>query len=264
MTDTNLRDARAAGQRDVSPEFTAKVFAGCGLDRYTTASSALGEMFVAWSDCGVSAVRVAGDEQARSRRGTTSASRAAACRPWRSIRSPSPRAHGCKARTSTCPSICATARRSSSACCARPPKSRRGSARPYRWVARELGAPDATRAVGNALGRNPVPLLIPCHRIIRTDCTTGGYVFGSDAKRTLLEDEGLDFAAIETVTRRGFRYIGCDDGMVLPADVRRRRAADRRPGLHGVAQRRRSARARPRAVQAVPPDRGLSAGTPSR
>jgi hypothetical protein len=55
-------------------------------------------------------------------------------------------------------------------------------------------------------------LLIPCHRIIRTDCTTGGYVFGSDAKRTLLEGEGLDFAAIETVTRRGFRYIGCDAG----------------------------------------------------
>ena len=49
---------------DVSPDFTAKVFAGCGLDRYTTASSALGEMFVAWSDCGVSAVRVASDEAA--------------------------------------------------------------------------------------------------------------------------------------------------------------------------------------------------------
>src|SRR5947209_3253190 len=48
---------------EVSPDFTAKVFAGCGLDRYTTASSALGEMFVAWSDCGVSAVRIVSDEQ---------------------------------------------------------------------------------------------------------------------------------------------------------------------------------------------------------
>jgi O-6-methylguanine DNA methyltransferase len=88
----------------------------------------------------------------------------------------------------------------------------RGHARPYGWVARELGAPDATRAVGNALGRNPVPLLIPCHRITRTDGSVGGYVFGSDAKRKLLEDEGLNFEAIERVTRRGFRYIGNDDG----------------------------------------------------
>ena len=131
----------------------------------------------------------------------------------------------------------------------------RGSARPYRWVARELGAPDATRAVGNALGRNPVPLLIPCHRIIRTDGTTGGYVFGSDAKRKLLEDEGLDFDAIETVARRGFRYVGCERRNVLPADVRQRRDADRRAGLHRAAQPGRSARARPGAVHPMPPDR---------
>ncbi|HWT07130.1 MAG TPA: hypothetical protein VN224_15300, partial [Xanthomonadales bacterium] len=64
MTETNLRDARDTAQRDVSPDFTAKVFAGCGLDRYTTAASALGEVFVAWGACGVSAVRIASDEQA--------------------------------------------------------------------------------------------------------------------------------------------------------------------------------------------------------
>ena len=88
----------------------------------------------------------------------------------------------------------------------------RGSARPYGWLAREIGTPDAMRAVGNALGQNPVPLLIPCHRIIRTDCTVGGYAFGSAAKRALLEAEGLDFAALENVARRGFRYVANDDG----------------------------------------------------
>jgi len=211
MTDTNLRDARDAGQRDVSPDFTAKVFAGCGLDRYTNAPSALGEVFVAWSDCGVSAVRVASDE--------------AIFEAWYDERF----ARRCVPAVEIDPIAMAARARLQGEDVDVPVDLRdcspfeqrvlrkaaevvRGSARPYRWVAREVGTPDATRAVGNALGRNPVPLLIPCHRIIRTDCTTGGYVFGSDAKRKLLEGEGVDFDAIETVTRRGFRYIGCDDG----------------------------------------------------
>ena len=84
---------------------------------------------------------------------------------------------------------------------------RRGDARPYAWLARECGAPDTKRAVGNALGSNPVPLLIPCHRVIRSDNTAGGYVFGSEAKRKLLEHEGIDFDALAACTRRGYRYI---------------------------------------------------------
>jgi O-6-methylguanine DNA methyltransferase len=113
----------------------------------------------------------------------------------------------------------------------------RGNARPYGWVAREIGTPEATRAVGNALGRNPVPLLIPCHRVIRTDCTVGGYVFGGEAKRTLLEGEGIDFGAIEMLTRRGIRYIGCDDGtFCLPTcgDVVTRVGAPGYRALHSV------------------------------
>ncbi|MDQ6941904.1 MAG: methylated-DNA--[protein]-cysteine S-methyltransferase [Candidatus Eremiobacteraeota bacterium] len=211
MTDTNLRDARDAGQRDVSPDFTAKVFAGCGLDRYTGAESALGDVFVAWSDCGVSAVRVASDEQAfEAWYGERFARR---CVPAVEI---DPIAGAARARLQGEDVDVTFDLRDCSPFEQRvlhkAAEVRRGSARPYRWVARELGAPDATRAVGNALGRNPVPLLIPCHRIIRTDCTAGGYVFGSDAKRKLLEGEGLDFDAIETVTRRGFRYVGCGDG----------------------------------------------------
>ena len=211
MTETNMRDARDAGQRDVSPDFTAKVFAGCGLDRYTNAASALGDVFVAWSAAGVSAVRVASDEQAfEAWYGERFARR---CVPAVEIDPIAEAAraalHGDDVDVPVDLRDCSPFERR---VLHKAAEIRRGSARPYRWVARELGAPDASRAVGNALGRNPVPLLIPCHRVIRTDFTTGGYVFGSDAKRKLLEDEGLDFDAIETVTRRGFRYVGCDDG----------------------------------------------------
>lgn len=64
-----------------------------------------------------------------------------------------------------------------------------GQTRPYSWVARKIGRPRAVRAVGSALGRNPVPLLIPCHRVTRSDGDIGEYVFGSPVKRALLSRE---------------------------------------------------------------------------
>lgn len=66
----------------------------------------------------------------------------------------------------------------------------RGETRTYQWLARQIGMPRASRAVGNALGANPVPILIPCHRVVRGDGSLGGYAFGSAMKRTLLEVEG--------------------------------------------------------------------------
>jgi O-6-methylguanine DNA methyltransferase len=208
MIEQNLRDA---AQRDVAPDFTAKVFTGCGLDRYTTAASALGEVFVAWTACGVSAVRVASDEHAfEAWYGERFARRCVEAVELDSIASAArARLQGEDVDVPVDLRDCSPFEQR---VLRKAAEVGRGSARPYGWVARELGSPAATRAVGNALGRNPVPLLIPCHRIIRTDFTTGGYVFGSDAKRKLLENEGVDFGAIETVTRRGFRYIGCDDG----------------------------------------------------
>jgi methylated-DNA-[protein]-cysteine S-methyltransferase len=61
-----------------------------------------------------------------------------------------------------------------------------GEVRSYEWVAGELGKPKAARAVGNALARNPVPILIPCHRVVRSDGTIGGFALGSDWKKKLL------------------------------------------------------------------------------
>lgn len=68
-------------------------------------------------------------------------------------------------------------------------KIRYGEVKSYRWVAEQLGKPKATRAVGNALARNPVPMMIPCHRVVRGDGSLGGYALGLDWKRRLLELE---------------------------------------------------------------------------
>jgi O-6-methylguanine DNA methyltransferase len=64
-----------------------------------------------------------------------------------------------------------------------------GEVRSYRWVAKKLGRPKATRAVGNALGRNPIPIVIPCHRVVRSDGSLGGYALGLSLKRRLLSLE---------------------------------------------------------------------------
>jgi len=60
-----------------------------------------------------------------------------------------------------------------------------GEARTYAWVAERIGHPRAVRAVGTALGRNPIPLIVPCHRVWRSDGGVGGYLFGTDVKRRL-------------------------------------------------------------------------------
>ena len=62
----------------------------------------------------------------------------------------------------------------------------------YGWVARQLGT-NAYRAVGNALARNPFPIVIPCHRAVRFDRTLGGFQGGIDMKQKLLEMEGVEF-----------------------------------------------------------------------
>ena len=60
----------------------------------------------------------------------------------------------------------------------------------YTEIARRIGRPKASRAVGNALGRNPVPVVVPCHRIVRSDGSLGGYTGGLRYKHALLDIEG--------------------------------------------------------------------------
>ena len=65
-----------------------------------------------------------------------------------------------------------------------------GEVRSYRWIAEQIGKPKAVRAVGTAVGANAVSIFIPCHRVIRSDGTLGGYGGGIERKRQLLALEG--------------------------------------------------------------------------
>ncbi|MFC1937588.1 methylated-DNA--[protein]-cysteine S-methyltransferase [Chloroflexota bacterium] len=64
-----------------------------------------------------------------------------------------------------------------------------GETRSYAWVARQIGKPVAVRAVGQALSRNPWPIIIPCHRVLTSDGKLGGFAGGLDMKRRLLDLE---------------------------------------------------------------------------
>jgi methylated-DNA-[protein]-cysteine S-methyltransferase len=83
-----------------------------------------------------------------------------------------------------------------------------GEIRPYSWIAHRIDRPRAVRAVGTALGHNPVPVLIPCHRVIRSDGNMGQYGFGPELKRRLLDAEGVDVDAVESMVRAGASYVG--------------------------------------------------------
>ena len=83
----------------------------------------------------------------------------------------------------------------------------RGEVRPYGWIAREIGAPGAVRAFGTALGRNPVPFIIPCHRVVRTDGSLGEYSGGGpEVKLRVLTYEGVPVGDLMAGSRRGARY----------------------------------------------------------
>ena len=66
-----------------------------------------------------------------------------------------------------------------------------GQMRTYHWVAQKAGSPRSSRAVGNALAKNPLPIIIPCHRIIKSDGSLGNFsaIGGSELKKKLLELE---------------------------------------------------------------------------
>jgi len=65
-----------------------------------------------------------------------------------------------------------------------------GKLRSYQWIAARVGGPQYARAVGNAVGANPIPIVIPCHRIVAQDATLGGFSGGLSMKRKLLSLEG--------------------------------------------------------------------------
>lgn len=79
-----------------------------------------------------------------------------------------------------------------------------GEVRSYKWIAEQLGQPAAARAVGGAMAGNPVPIIVPCHRVVRSDGGLGGYSFGLVRKETFLDLE-----------RRSSPYVGCATSRIL-------------------------------------------------
>ena len=95
-----------------------------------------------------------------------------------------------------------------------------GEARPYAWIAARIGHPRAVRAVGTALGRNPVPLILPCHRVWRSDGSLGGYIFGAAVKDRLAALERATPVLEGCTSTRIVCRVGCIHGRHMRADNR--------------------------------------------
>ncbi len=185
-----LTDLRALGTVKAPPRLLDGVLRDLGLgDTYTSLPSPLGPVFVAWNRLGVSAVMktATGEEfeqrfEDRFRRIPTWADTAPDDLGSRfDLRSVTEfeRAVLLKAR-----------------------EIPRGQVRTYGWIARQIGHPAAVRAVGSALRKNPVPVLIPCHRVVRSDGFIGEYALGgSDNKRAILTAEGVALEGLRATLR---------------------------------------------------------------
>ena len=95
-----------------------------------------------------------------------------------------------------------------------------GTVRSYAWIAAQAGKARAVRAAGTALGHNPVPLLVPCHRVVRSDGALGGYIFGTSLKERLL---GLEHETPLYVGSSSTRIVclhGCPHERRIGADRR--------------------------------------------
>ena len=69
---------------------------------------------------------------------------------------------------------------------------KKGSTKSYGDIANAIGSSKAHRAVGTAVGQNPVSLIVPCHRVIQKDGAIGNYMWGTNIKRQILKEEGVD------------------------------------------------------------------------
>jgi len=192
------RDLRDLGGVRAPAGFRVRVLAAAGLvDSYAELASAVGRAFVAWNAAGISAVMRAESAaefeawfQARIGRPLVheSAPPKRLARMGFDLRQVTPFERDVLLKTAQIP---------------------RGEVRTYSWVAREIGRPAAVRAVGTAVAHNPIPLLIPCHRVVRADGLIGQYSMGGpQAKRALLADEGVDPEELERLAKERVRYTG--------------------------------------------------------
>lgn len=209
MTDvtTALTELRAIAPEDAIDR--ALVAAGT-IDGYVTHDSAVGDLYVAFNPRGVSAVDLAeSDEDFEQRFAHTHGRRATrvAQMPPRLARQLDRAIE--TGRIGSLPLDFRGLTEFQAAVLRKTAEIPGGEVRPYGWVAREIGRPRAVRAVGSALARNPVPVVVPCHRVVRSDGRLGNYSLGDHAnKRVLLESEGLDLDEYQALAARGIRFMG--------------------------------------------------------
>ncbi len=209
-----VADLRALGVAVAPARVAEGALVRAGIaDQYTGVETPLGLVYIAWSQDGLSLALRAMSEEAFRRE-----ARDLLGRPVASGKPPERLARGARAWLAgddAAPLSFDLARLTpfERAVLMKAREIPRGEVRPYGWIAREIGRPGATRAVGTALARNPVPLFIPCHRVVRTDGRIGNYSMGGpEAKRAILAYEGVDVDRLERLAASGARYIGSDTG----------------------------------------------------
>ena len=183
---------RALGDARAPTTLLPAVLGGIGLgDRYLELETPIGPVFVAFNDGGVSAVspvRAAAEFEAQFR--------ARFGRPVRRVDVPpddlaDSLARHLRGEPAPLRFDLGAVSEFERAVLTKALEIPRGEVRTYGWVAREIGRPRAVRAVGMALNKNPIPLLIPCHRVVYADRSIGHYAFGTPMKRALLAAEGV-------------------------------------------------------------------------
>jgi O-6-methylguanine DNA methyltransferase len=205
---------RLAELRTTAPAHLADdALVGVGLaDRYAETDSPLGDVLVAWNGRGVSWVGKAGDPASFEQEVQAHTGRPIS----RADSLPASLAHAIERRLAgdRRVRIPLDLRGSTSfevAVWRKALEIPHGEVRPYGWIAAEIGRPKAVRAVGTALAHNPVPLVVPCHRVVRSDGHIGQYSLGGpDNKRRILAAEGLDPEWLESEASAGTRYVGSD------------------------------------------------------
>ncbi len=212
MTDRLISDLQSLKTTAPQSAVDAAIVASGAVDGYVTRSSPLGTLYVAFNDRGVSAVDLAESPADFEERFAHLYGRAAlpvgklpiviSANLDRAIETGKP---------GRLPLDLSGLTEFQAAVLRKAAEIPGGQVRSYGWVAREIGRPGAVRAVGSALARNPVPVVIPCHRVVRSDGHLGKYSLGdSGNKRVLLESEGLDVGEYEALAERGVRFVGSD------------------------------------------------------
>lgn len=216
--ETGLEQA-LAGLRTTAPAGVGRAaLVEVGLrDAYATVESPIGRLFVAFNGLGLTEVTLAGDPAAfetshRARTGRdVDPVRGLPAGLRRGVearlagRHRAPLALDWRGRTDFERSVWAKATEIPA-----------GEVRPYGWIAAEIGRPRAVRAVGTALGHNPVPLVVPCHRVVRGDGSIGQYSLGGPAvKRRILAAEGVDLDELAGLAEHGTRLIGSDTTRIV-------------------------------------------------